>query len=76
MKLSTRARYGIHAMFELATRYGQGPQPLKSIAESQSIPEQYLEQLMGLLRREGLVESARRAATCSAGRPVRSRWAS
>ena len=61
MKLSTRARYGIHAMFELATRYGQGPQPLKSIAESQSIPEQYLEQLMGLLRREGLVESVRGA---------------
>ena len=59
MKLSTRARYGIHAMFELATRYGQGPQPLKSIAESQDIPEQYLEQLIALLRRDGLVESVR-----------------
>lgn len=61
MKLSTRARYGIHAMFELAARYGQGPQPLKSIAESQNIPEQYLEQLIALLRREGLVESVRGA---------------
>ena len=61
MKLSTRARYGIHAMFELAMRYGLGPQPLKSIAESQSIPEQYLEQLIALLRRGGLVESTRGA---------------
>lgn len=61
MKLSTRARYGIHAMFDLALHAGQPPQALKAIAERESIPEPYLEQLMGLLRKEGLVISARGA---------------
>ena len=61
MKLSTRARYGIHAMVDLAAFYGQGPQPLKSVAERQRIPEQYLEQLMAPLRREGLVAGVRGA---------------
>ena len=61
MKLSTRARYGIHAMFYLAQHAGEPPQPLKTIAESEGIPEPYLEQLMSLLRRDGLVLSARGA---------------
>lgn len=61
MKLSTRARYGIHAMFDLACHAGEPPQPLKSIAERESIPEPYLEQLMSLLRKEGLVVSSRGA---------------
>lgn len=61
MKLSTRARYGIHAMVDLALFYGQGPQPLKAIADRQNIPEQYLEQLMSPLRREKLVSSVRGA---------------
>ena len=61
MKLSTRARYGIHAMVDLALFNGQGPQPLKAIAERQNIPEQYLEQLMPPLRREKLVVSVRGA---------------
>lgn len=61
MKLSTRARYGIHAMVDLALFYGQGPQPLKAVAERQGIPEQYLEQLMAPLRREKLVAGVRGA---------------
>lgn len=61
MKLSTRAKYGIHAMLDLALNQGQGPQSIKSIAERQSIPEQYLEQLIAVLRREGLVNSVRGA---------------
>lgn len=61
MKLSTRAKYGIHAMLDLAMNQGQGPQSIKSIAERQSIPEQYLEQLIAVLRREGLVNSVRGA---------------
>ena len=45
MKLSTRGRYGIHAMYDLARNADCGPQPIKAIAERESIPEAYLEQL-------------------------------
>ena len=61
MKLSTRARYGIHAMYDLALCGRETPQPLKLIAERQGIPEAYLEQLIAILRREGLVISNRGA---------------
>ena len=61
MKLSTRGRYGIHAMYDLAEHYGDGPQSIKCIAERQGIPEAYLEQLIALLRREKLVISNRGA---------------
>lgn len=59
MKLSTRAEYGLRAMFELACKYGQGPVPLRVIAEEQGISENYLEQLIATLRKAGLVESIR-----------------
>lgn len=58
MKLSTRGKYGLYAMFYLATQAGNGPQPLKAIAET-GVPEQYLEQLLGALRRAGLVSTVR-----------------
>lgn len=61
MKLSTRGRYGIHAMYDLALYGGKAPQPLKAIAERQRVPESYLEQLIGVLRKEGLVRSVRGA---------------
>ena len=61
MKLSTRARYGIHAMYDLAQNYGAQPRPIKAVAEAQTIPEAYLEQLLCTLRRAGLVVSARGA---------------
>jgi len=61
MKLSTRGRYGIHAMYDLACNYNAGPQPIKAIAERQAIPEAYLEQLFAVLRREQLVKSVRGA---------------
>lgn len=61
MKLSMRARYGIHAMFYLAQHAGEPPQPLKTIAETEGIPEPYLEQLMSPLRKQGLVTSSRGA---------------
>ena len=61
MKLSTRGRYGIHAMYDLACKYNDGPQPIKTIAERQSIPEAYLEQLFALLKRDKLVNSVRGA---------------
>ncbi len=61
MKLSTRAKYGIHAMVDLAVQAGNGPQPIKAIAERQGVPEQYLEQLIAVLRKAGLVHSVRGA---------------
>ena len=61
MKLSTRARYGIHAMYDLACNDGAQPRPLKAVAEAQGIPEAYLEQLLCALRRGGLVQSVRGA---------------
>lgn len=61
MKLSTRGRYGIHAMYDLACNFNAGPQPIKAIAERQTISEAYLEQLFAQLKRDGLVNSVRGA---------------
>lgn len=54
-----RAWYGLMAMVEIALREQQGRVQVKEIAESQGIPEEYLEQLMIPLRRAGLVKSKR-----------------
>jgi Rrf2 family transcriptional regulator, iron-sulfur cluster assembly transcription factor len=63
MELSTRARYAVMAMVDLATRQAIGcecgPICLAEIAERQQLSLAYLEQLFGKLRREGLVTSAR-----------------
>lgn len=61
MKLSTKGRYGVAAMYDLALHYGQGPISLKSVAHRQGISEHYLEQLMGTLRKAGFVKSVRGA---------------
>ena len=58
MKLSTRSRYGIHAMYDLAKNVDCGPQPIKAIAEREGIPEAYLEQLIAPLRKAKLVISS------------------
>jgi Rrf2 family protein len=60
MKLSTRGKYGLYAMYYLARHRDDGPQSLQNIA-SVGIPKQYLEQLLGNLRRAGLVGSVRGA---------------
>ncbi|VBB06032.1 transcription regulator rrf2-type conserved site [Lucifera butyrica] len=59
MKLSTKGRYGVAAMYDLALHRGEGPISLKSIASRQGISEHYLEQLMGTLRKAGYVKSVR-----------------
>jgi len=61
VKLSTRARYGVRALFELAVHYGEGPLPLRQVAASQGLSERYLEQLAAPLRQAGLVRSVRGA---------------
>ena len=60
MKLSTRGKYGLYAMYYLAAHKDEGPQSLQSIA-STGVPKQYLEQLLGNLRRAGLIHSVRGA---------------
>lgn len=61
LKLSTKGRYGVTAMFDLAVRYGQGPISIKEISERQFISEPYLEQLFASLRKAGLISSIRGA---------------
>ncbi|MBM4024891.1 MAG: Rrf2 family transcriptional regulator [Planctomycetes bacterium] len=59
MKLSTRTRYGMRAIIELAQHEGKRPLQLKAIADRQDISVKYLEQLMSLLRASGFVRSVR-----------------
>jgi Rrf2 family protein len=57
MRLSTRGEYASRAMLELSARYGQGPVPIKIISLSKAIPEQFLEQILLLLKRAGYLKS-------------------
>ena len=59
MRIPMKVDYGVRALMELATKYGQGQVQTADIASKQGIPESYLEQLMAALSKEGLVESRR-----------------
>lgn len=59
MKISTKGRYGLEAMLDLAINASQGHVTLKSISERQGISENYLEQLFMILRKQGMVASIR-----------------
>ncbi len=59
MKLSTKGRYGLRAMIDIAQSTEKGPITTHSIAERQGISERYLEQLMVPLKRARLVKSVR-----------------
>jgi len=59
MKLSTRTRYGMRALVELAQNAGAGALQLRVIAQRQGISIKYLEQLMATLKSAGLVRSIR-----------------
>jgi Rrf2 family cysteine metabolism transcriptional repressor len=59
MKLSTRTRYGIRAIIELAVNHGKGPLQIRVIAKRQDISVKYLEQLMTILRSAGFIRSIR-----------------
>lgn len=61
MKISTKGRYGLTIMIELAKHYGEGPVPLRQIAAEKELSEAYLEQLVSPLRIAGLVKSVRGA---------------
>jgi Rrf2 family protein len=59
MRLSMKGDYGVRAMLDLAERAGQGPIQSEAIARRQGISDAYLDQLLTLLRRAGLVRSVR-----------------
>lgn len=61
MKLSTKGKYGVKALFEMARHEGAGPLSLKAIAERQGLSEHYLEQLASPMRKAGLIASIRGA---------------
>jgi Rrf2 family protein len=59
MKVSMKGDYGVRALVELAHHYGEGPVQSAVIANRQSIPEPYLDQLLTSLRRAGFIRSVR-----------------
>ncbi len=59
MRLTTKGRFAVTAMVDLAIRGGKEPVTLSSISERQKISLSYLEQLFGKLRRHNIVESVR-----------------
>lgn len=59
MRLTTKGRYAVTAMLDLAIHYDRGAVTLSEIAARQGISLSYLEQLFARLRRQGLVESTR-----------------
>lgn len=61
MKLSTKGRYGLRALIDLAVHQEEGAVSIQSIAARQDISEHYLEQLIAKLRKAGLVTSIRGA---------------
>ncbi|WP_164668516.1 cysteine metabolism transcriptional regulator CymR [Virgibacillus doumboii] len=61
MKISTKGRYGLTIMIELARKHGEGPTSLKEIAREKDLSEHYLEQLASPLRNAGLIKSVRGA---------------
>ena len=59
MKLSTRTRYGLRAILDLAVNFGKEPIQLKDVARRQEISERYLEHIVLSLKAAGLLKSMR-----------------
>lgn len=59
MRVSLKSDYGVRALLDLAERAGQGPVRSETIAARQEIPESYLDQLLSVMRKAGLVSSTR-----------------
>lgn len=61
MIFTTKAEYGVRLLVELGRQEGDRPVALKAIAENERLPLAYLERIVALLKRAGLVESTRGA---------------
>lgn len=62
MKLSTRTRYGVRLMLDLAQKYGSGPVLLKDIAKEEDLSEKYLSLIVLPLKASGLIKALRGAS--------------
>lgn len=71
MMVSTKGRYALRVMLELAMRQGEGYVSLKDIAGRQNVSMKYLEQIITLLNKENLLKSQRgpRGGYCLARKP-------
>lgn len=61
MRLTARSEYGLLALIDLGCRFGDGPVSAREVSERQGIPAKFLEQLLGELRKNGLISSVRGA---------------
>lgn len=59
LSLSTKSRYGMAALIELALNFGQGLVQIKEIVERRGVPKTYLEQIFNRLGKRGLIRSVR-----------------
>jgi len=59
LKLSTKGRYGLRAILDVAMNQHLGPVTINSVAQRQEISERYLEQLLIILKQNGLIKSIR-----------------
>lgn len=77
MKLTSKGRYAVTAMLDVAIHSAQGPVPLADISERQGISLSYLEQLFAKLRKQGLVAvcAVPVVVIASDWKPTISRWA-
>jgi Rrf2 family protein len=62
MKLSTRTRYGVRLMLDLAQKHGSGPVLLKDIAKEEDLSEKYLSLIVLPLKASGLIKALRGAS--------------
>lgn len=59
MKISTKGRYALRMMLDLAQNQGKRPVPIKEISARQNISDKYLEQIIAVLNKAGYVKSVR-----------------
>lgn len=59
MKLSSKGRYGLNAMYHLALSNSSEPVSLTELAKQTNVTQPYLEKVLGLLKKKGLVEASR-----------------
>jgi Rrf2 family protein len=59
LRLSTRCQYGVRAMYEIARGYPDNPVTIKVISERQDVSAAFLEQILGKLRKAGLIRSVK-----------------
>ncbi len=62
MKLTTKTRYGVRLLFQLALNYSMGTMQLNEIAKRENISEKYLEQIAGFLKSAGFITAQRGAS--------------